>query len=714
VWRERPPPSTPEGLVDLLAQATDTRVRAGDIAWEPSEGAFTSFVFGRGVYFLGAPLSGGARDLHWARVRVAWSGQPLGVRHAVNLTRTPLAEDEGLLVAENTAVIASVYEGRVTAITASRRDTGYRWVAPAFEQQHWLLTPPPPAAALEFGRGVLTVRVEGRERPWTLLPEADAQLERVESPIPSGWSALRRPLATVRAWLRTEAPRTAALDVPGGRSPLAALVPAQGGAPPELHREVFGSGADETLFVDVDLQRLELLAVPGRAEPRATAGPPGNGTLPVESAQFGHIVAVFSGGALGEPGASASGAAPGYVSEGRVLSPLVTDRSSLVITRAGRVGFGAWPASGVPEAASVIQNVVPLVQRGRALTDGERTSSATRAALCSTAQGELRYGYSPALSLQSFAEALARAGCVEALGLASGPEAGFWLLDTVSSAPQARAAAGTMPAFPGFLPEFGGGQAARDFFVLRSRRPRLPDAVRLKWRPDATPSWMPPVFRTELSRGDLQIELVAFDPEQVEWRVRAGTLEPTRPNHAPKLLELQPTEASRVLFSLGVGHTTPAVRAGLAFGVAPSLPLSRQLGTLVLAPGRPPEVFAPEEGGELGENREAVQLPLLADRGELLPESHEAGELRAHGAIGVTPEGWVVLARGRDDTTASLARLLLDLGATRVVELDRGSHHPVVFERPGSAVAGPREVSVLHALRAPRQGKAFVLESRKP
>jgi hypothetical protein len=69
----------------------------------------------------------------------------------------------------------------------------------------------------------------------------------------------------------------------------------------------------------------------------------------------------------------------------------------------------------------------------------------------------------------------------------------------------------------------------------------------------------------------------------------------------------------------------------------------------------------------------------------------------------------VVVARARHDSSDLLAEALIRVGCSRVVELDRGSHHPAFIHRTGTSTPpiGAYEPTVLYAVGSPMQPHAF-------
>jgi hypothetical protein len=69
----------------------------------------------------------------------------------------------------------------------------------------------------------------------------------------------------------------------------------------------------------------------------------------------------------------------------------------------------------------------------------------------------------------------------------------------------------------------------------------------------------------------------------------------------------------------------------------------------------------------------------------------------------------VIIAEARHDSSDPLAMALLKVGCERVVELDRGSHHPAFSHRAGTPTPPMNnyETSVLFALGRPMLPRAF-------
>jgi hypothetical protein len=161
--------------------------------------------------------------------------------------------------------------------------------------------------------------------------------------------------------------------------------------------------------------------------------------------------------------------------------------------------------------------------------------------------------------------------------------------------------------------------------------------------------------------------------------------------------------------AIGLGHTTDSTRYGFAFGASSNIALRTGYATLVLSPNATARIEAPGTLPTLTADEEAVQLPLLVENGKVEPRARERGDMRRRAALCITPSERLLIASAMHDTSDTLAAALLRVGCTRVVELDRGSHHPAFLQRAGTATppVASYETSVLYALGRPMQALAF-------
>ena len=142
------------------------------------------------------------------------------------------------------------------------------------------------------------------------------------------------------------------------------------------------------------------------------------------------LVATFNGGFKI---ASAGG---GFYLNGATAGTLQPGAASLVYYRDGRVAAGAWDRTVrmTPQVAGVRQNLRLIVDHGVVPSsvdqDVESSWGATlggsyhvwRSGIGVTADGRVIFVYAPALDVQSLADLLRRAGCVEAMQLDINPD----------------------------------------------------------------------------------------------------------------------------------------------------------------------------------------------------------------------------------------------------------------------------------------------------
>jgi len=327
--------------------------------------------------------------------------------------------------------------------------------------------------------------------------------------------------------------------------------------------------------------------------------------------------------------------------------------------------------------------------RAGAVVPTRDRSSRRRSALCAVSSGRLVYAYADAADAETLAKGLVSAGCDFALPLAGSPERlGFVLADV------GRGAQRFEPLDPRF--DFDGpatlSGSTRDFLYLSVRdvRPKAP--LEMPWGPDGgaqpEPAWLPGILRGELTLGGVTLELTSFETRRSDFRVRPGPLEPGAKGQ-PWSGALSAEDRGRALAALELGHATGAARMGLALGTLIPLPMKPGYATLVVGNGEA-RILLPGEPVTLRAEEHAVQLPLLADDADVTARARERGDARKRAALGVTEDGRVVVATLRHDSSDPLAVGLRAAGCRRIVELDRGSHHPASLERTGSE-RPPRE-----------------------
>ncbi len=473
----------------------------------------------------------------------------------------------------------------------------------------------------------------------------------------------------------------------------------------------------ELVLVAMDMRQLELGMQAGYEDPKPTTGSPGEGHIPQDPAVYSRVVGTFNGAFKTQHGAY------GMMVNRRVLIPPVQGGATVIVNEASEVGLGSWPQSAEIPADIVAfrQNLDPLVEDGVANPTGRRlwgwqiegTSVMTqRTALCVTAAGHLYYAWGEEIDGPTLGRALRQAGCSYAMHLDMNPaHSGFVYTDVVNpkQAEYHLKLADERMTIP---PDKFVRWSAKDFFYVTVRDATPHDASGIVWLTDGgtqpTPAWLPGVYASQLTLGSVAVDLTSFEPGHLEFRFVAGTREPVAPSAPGLKTALNEASAHRVLAAIGLGHTTEATRYGFSFGPLAPIALRSGYATLVLSPGMA-RIEAPGVIPALGTDEEAVQLPLLVERGKLEPRARERGDMRRRSALCVTPTNRLVVASATHDTSDAVAAALLRVGCLRIVELDRGSHHPAFLNRAGTAAPpmASYETSVLYALGRPMQPRAF-------
>ncbi len=721
------------GLAAWLGDRAQANVATADFVWEPQGGWLGDLTLGRPIWFLGRGRPGGTRDLYRARVRVAPTGRPLALRALFNVTKTPDADESGLVLHAGRLAFGSVSHGLIHAVSVlgeqgPRGSLLERLVARATSGGALARTD----LVLEAKASTAALSLDDREVRLELADTAQSVAYDLTRGVFTGphagiARALPRPpgeggagleiVALSRAWLGWRGTawlgRVLFAAADAGRRLVARATRASGsvkdgGAPnyqpithawlkPPLGIEGAATAPERYLaratlhpdperpsskleLVALDTRQVELGFEAGSRWPHATLGAGGDGRLPREPARLRRVVAVFNAGPEG------AYEHYGTLASGRLLVAPESGLPSVVVTRGDRALFGAWTHAGeIPaEVLAFTQRRSALVRAGAAVPSTD-TSVRRRSALCAAADGRLVYAYAEAIDASTLGAALARAGCDEALPLAGSPERlGFALAD-VTGAEQGR--------FELLLPgmDFDAratlGGSTRDFFYVSVRdvTPKLPEGV--IWKPDggmqAPPAWLPGIVTGELRLGGMTLALTSFAGGRFDFRLRPGPLELGARGQA-WAGALAEEDAARAVASLELGHATSANRYGLALGSVIPLALRPTNATLVLG-STSTRILLPGEPVTLASGEQAVQLPLLADDSDVTERARERGDARVRAALGVTQDGRIVVASLRHDSSDLLAVGLRAAGCRRVVELDRGSHHPGALERAGTA-----------------------------
>jgi hypothetical protein len=481
----------------------------------------------------------------------------------------------------------------------------------------------------------------------------------------------------------------------------------------------------EVLLIAMDTRQLEIRMEGGYEEPRPLVGPPGTGRIPADPKVLPRTVAAWNGAFKTDHGAY------GMMVDRRVLLPPVPGAATVLVTRDGALGLGSWPKeNGIPEdILSFRQNLDPLVAEGIPNPAGRHvwgfqiegeSSQTERSAMCLTDARHIYYAWGRDIGGPMLAEALKEAGCSYAIHLDMNPRhCGFVFMhttDVLSKDAHYLLADSTMNVNPS---RYVLG-SDKDFFYAMLRDAGLSDGGGAKWSPSPgaqpPPAFFPGIYEAERVVGDLRVRLVAFDSDRVDWVARAGTEEPSVAGARPKKVGLEPAFEGRAITAIGLGHTTNALRYGLAFDGQPSLDLRQSYATLVVARSGKIRILAPGDRTALAAGEDAVQLPLLASDGEVDTRGSDRGTQRLRGALCVLPTGRLLVALGAHDSNDPLASALLESGCTRVVSLDRGSRHAAFVHRAGTSdpPLNRYETTTLYALSRPMTPRAFFWNPSEP
>ena len=518
------------------------------------------------------------------------------------------------------------------------------------------------------------------------------------------------------------------------------LLPVPGvtaGAPSAFYRTYLRPDEDrpyaKVLLVAMDLRQLDLDMEAGVEDPEPLTGPHGTGRIPRDPAVYRRVVAAFNGAFKTEHGHY------GMMVHKRVLLPPVPGSATVVTLDDGRVGFGTWGADrkvgglvGVPDDSIVSfrQNLDPLVDRGQVNPTGRNLWGFTlpgkgapteRTALCVTSSGHLLYAWGDDVSATMLAKALKMAGCDYAMHLDMNPYHTGFLFTAIEDLAAKKYKSQLLTTGMSIPTDRYIQYAPKDFFYVMVHDPTPPGLDGgTPWSADGgaqpPPHWMPGIWSAHADGPQGSVELLDVEPGRATWRVRAGTKE--SPAAAP-LRELAGDEAKRVLFAVGTGNAPEKSTRGIATDGRLAVPVHGGAGEgvlLVASDGKLALVRAADAPQAVADHGDLVELPLLLWDGKPVVESEPLTELGMRSALGVTPGGRIVLARGVFATPSPLMDALTRVGCTRAVLLDRGSGATGFLDRAGSATPpkGRYDETVLYAVSSPMKPRGFRFDPATP
>jgi hypothetical protein len=469
-------------------------------------------------------------------------------------------------------------------------------------------------------------------------------------------------------------------------------------------------------FVAMDMRQLELGMQAGFEDPEPLTGPAGDGRLPDDKATLDRVVATFNGAFKTEHGKY------GMMVQKRVLLPPVAGGATVAVDSDREVWLGSWPkAERIPESfVAFRQNLDPLVEDGVANPTGRqlwgwqlegKSVMTERTALCITPSGHLFYAWGEEIDGAMLGQGLRQAGCSYGIHLDMNPgHCGFVFARVDDWQKHQYSLKHAVPKMSIPLDRYL-RWSPKDFFYVTLRDPmpaplERPSGGSIAWQKDngtqPPPAFLPGLFHASTEYAGKQVELWSFERGRFDWTVRAGTREPNEMGAPLMKTALTGDETHRVLAAIGLAYTTKATRLGIAFDGKASIPMRPRMATLVMQPGEALTLNA-DSVPTLAPSAQAVQLPLLAWRGEATADGRAGGPMRDRAALCVTSGQRVILGRTRDDTAFPLVTTLLSLGCKDVADLDRGSSDPSFLHRAGTDLppTGDYETSVLYVLGRP-------------
>lgn len=466
-------------------------------------------------------------------------------------------------------------------------------------------------------------------------------------------------------------------------------------------------------LVAMDMRQLELGMQAGFEDPEPLTGPTGDGRLPDDRQTLDRVVATFNGAFKTEHGKY------GMMVQKRVLLPPVIGAATVAVDSDHEVWLGSWPKlDTIPnQFTSFRQNLDPLVEDGVANPTGRqlwgwqiegKSVLTERTALCVTPAGHLYYAWGEEIDGPMLGQALRQVGCSYGLHLDMNPgHCGFVFARVDDWQKRQYSLKHAVPKMSIPIDRYM-RWSPKDFFYVTLRDPNpVPferkNAEPMRWSlgpgTQPPPTWWPGIYHASTDYADQTVELWSFERGRFDWTARAGTLEPNEIGAPLMKTALTGDEAHRVLAAIGLAHTTKATRLGIAFDGKASIPLRPNMATLVLRPGESP-ILGANAIPSMGPSDIAVQLPLLASRGEVTAEGRSRGPMRERAALCVTSGQRVIVGHSRSDTAFPLTTTLLSLGCSDVADLDRGSSDPSFMHRAGTDMppTGDYETSVLYVL----------------
>ena len=495
----------------------------------------------------------------------------------------------------------------------------------------------------------------------------------------------------------------------------------------------------KVILVAMDMRQLDLDMEAGVEDPEPLTGPPGAGRIPRDPHVYKRVVAAFNGAFKTEHGHY------GMMVHKRVLLPPVPGAATVVTLEGGGVGFGTWGPghkvggiAGVSDDAieSFRQNLDPLLDHGEINPAGRnmwgftlpgKGAQTERTGLCVTTSGHVVYAWGDDLSGTTLARALKMASCDYALHLDMNPYHTGFLFTALEDLSSRKYRSQLLSSGMSIPVDRYIQYAPKDFFYVMTHDPTPPQPAPLDgatpdaWQPDGgaqpPPQWIAGVWRTHVTPAngptDRSVELVDVEAGRATFSIRAGTHDAAA---STPLRDLDPDRAKHALFAAGMGVASDKHPLGLATDgrLVQAMRGGPSLGALIVDGDGRLSLTLADSAPALGPHDDLAELPLLVWDGRVVAPSESGAVPPSRTAIGVTPSGRVILARGSLRTgsplTAELlAKALSAAGCTRALLLDRGLRADGFVDRAGTdrPLRSGYDQTVLYAVSSPLKPRAF-------
>jgi hypothetical protein len=494
------------------------------------------------------------------------------------------------------------------------------------------------------------------------------------------------------------------------------------------------------ILVAMDMRQLDLAMEAGTEDPKPLTGGHGPGRIPREPGVAPRVVAAWNGGFKTEHGTY------GMMVNRRILLPPQPNAATVVVLKDQRVGFGTWGDAhdvtgirGVPDddVLSFRQNLDPLVDRGEVNPMGRAlwgytlpgtTMQTERTGMCVTDSGQLLYAWGDDLNATALGKALKAAGCTYAMHLDMNPHHTGFIFAKINELRGHNYRTELLTPLMTVSPDRYIEYAPKDFFYALVHSPVPPpvDAATFHQDPGAQPppAWAPAIWSTTLDAGDAHVELALVEGSRARFRIRGGVKEPDAKTGASPVRELDGEDAHQVVLAVGLGHALDKRPRGLATDGRLSFPMhqleagdtdANGFAALLADADGALSIVRPRDVTAIGPHVDLAELPLLVDDGAVVPEVRRAGPgtPTSRGALGMRPDGSVLIARATATSDAPLAEVLVKAGCRRAVALDRGAHVPPFYQRVGTSTPprGRSDETALYVLSAPMKPRAFRFEA---